>query len=349
MLTFCEPTDRFVRLVNTQSELSLLLYITEEDRNPRLVMRLYSIAFLHAIYYTEILQPMKRLSPGVVFCLYFHKLTKHAAEETKCVSGYTRSTENEERVFKELRKLQVCTSGRPDEVAKKLMKRIQIRKATTTNHSSFVKENRKLELKAKKLPFLRRDTVFTKTCLLTTRMKSNCICNSSPIILSAAQPSCSVRKPRANLYASLMVSAKPMYAPRDQSRDTSGTPVSLNLTEALQGVSECWEKCISSKVELPLNELRLQDGDNGRVRYVAWPPVGDPTATEEENMGVNDIGETNSQGVRTRDTEDDDRNEVKAAQQREYYNDDCNAGSVEEEEEEEEEEDNEDRLLFLPF
>ena len=171
---------------------------------------------------------MKQLSPGVVFGLYFHKLTKHAAEETRCVSGYTKIAENEERVFKALRKLQVCTSGRPDEVAKQLMERIQIREATTTSHSSFVKENRKLELKAKKLPFLRRDTVFTKTCLLTTRMKFNYICNASPIILSVAQPSGGVRKPRAKLYTSLMVLAMPMYAPRDQSCDTLGTPVSLN-------------------------------------------------------------------------------------------------------------------------
>ena len=62
-------------------------------------------------------------------------------------------------------------------------------------------------------------------------------------------------------------------------------------------------------------------------------------------MDVNDIGKTNSQGVRTRDTEDDERNGVKAAQQEEYYNDDCNVDEEdddsEEEEEEEEEEDNE--------
>ena len=118
-----------------------------------------------------------------------------------------------------------------------------------------------------------------------------------------------------------------------------------SVSEVLQSVSECWEKCISGKVELPLNELRLQDGDNGRGRYVAWPPVEDHTAREEEDMDVTDIGKTNSQGVRTRDTEDDERNGVKAAQQEEYYNDDCSVDEEdddsEEEEEEEEEEGNE--------
>ena len=77
------------QLVNTLAELSLLLYITEEDRSPRLILRLYNVAFLHGIYCNHVLKPVQQLSPGVVFGLYFHKLTKHAAEETRCVSGYT--------------------------------------------------------------------------------------------------------------------------------------------------------------------------------------------------------------------------------------------------------------------
>ena len=60
-------------------------------------------------------------------------------------------------------------------------------------------------------------------------------------------------------------------------------------------------------------------------------------------MDVNDIGETNSQGVRTRDTEDDARNGVKAAQQDDYYNDDCNVDEEDDDSEEEEEEE-EDRF-----
>ena len=59
-------STKVVHLVNTLAELSLLLYITEEDMSPRLFLRLYKIAFLHAIYCTEILQPVKQLSPAVV-------------------------------------------------------------------------------------------------------------------------------------------------------------------------------------------------------------------------------------------------------------------------------------------
>ena len=85
-------STKVVQLVNTLAELSLLLYITEEDRSPRLILQLCNIAFLHAIYCTKILQPVKQLSSGEGFGLYFHKLTKHAAEETRCVSGYTQVT-----------------------------------------------------------------------------------------------------------------------------------------------------------------------------------------------------------------------------------------------------------------
>ena len=323
-------STKVVHLVNTLAELSLLLYITEEDRSPRLILRLYNISFLHAIYCTEVLQPVKQLSPGVVFGLYFHKLTKHAAEETRCVSGYTRIAENEERVFKELRKLQVCTSGRPDEVAKQLMERIQIRESTTTNHSSFVKENRKL-----KLPSLRRDTVFTKNMLANhkdeiqlhmQRIADYLVCGPAVWWCKEAQGEA------IRFFDGIgQANVRPEGPIMRHFRDTS-------VSEALQSVSECLEQCISGKVELPLNELRLQDGDNGRVRYVAWPPVEDHTAREEKDMAVNDIGETNSQGVRTRDTEDG----VKATQQDEYYNDDCNVNEEDDDSEEEEEEEDSD-------
>ena len=74
-------------LVNTLAELSSLLYIMEEERTPRAILRLYNVSFQHAQYCVEVLHLPKKLSSGVLFGLYHHKLSTHAAEDTRIISN----------------------------------------------------------------------------------------------------------------------------------------------------------------------------------------------------------------------------------------------------------------------
>ena len=147
-------------LVDTMAEICLLLYMVEEDRTPKAVLRLYNTSFRHALFCTDVLYPTKHLSNGVMFGLYYHSLLLHAAEETRLVSGYTRLAENEERQFKHLRELATCTNRHPEDVARQLFERLQLKQATSSNNN-FVKENNRIEKKANELTFLNNDTEFT--------------------------------------------------------------------------------------------------------------------------------------------------------------------------------------------
>ena len=151
-------------LVNTLAELSSLLYIMEEERTPRAILRLYNVSFQHAQYCVEVLHPPKKLSSGVLFGLYHHKLSTHAAGDTRIISGYSRLTESDERQFKELRKLSHNTTGHPQDVARQLFEWMQLKHAlTTADVSSFTEEHQDLAKKAKYLPCTDLDSIFDKT------------------------------------------------------------------------------------------------------------------------------------------------------------------------------------------
>ena len=131
--------DNISVLINTLAELAKLLYATDSDRTPRMVLRLYNVAFIHAVACVTILDPPQILSRGQMFGLYFHKLTSHSPEETRIVSGYARLTEQDERQFKELRL--APTSGRPTEVAKQLLEKLQVSQGTTFEQEKIFKSN----------------------------------------------------------------------------------------------------------------------------------------------------------------------------------------------------------------
>ena len=81
---------------------------------------LYNVTFKHAILCTRVLFPPQAISLGMIFGLYFHKVPMHFAQETHAISGYSRLTEHEERMFKELRQLAGSTTRHPEDVAVQL-------------------------------------------------------------------------------------------------------------------------------------------------------------------------------------------------------------------------------------
>lgn len=62
-------------LVSTLAELGILLHITEQDRTPRTILWLLNTSFLHGILRLKVFFPPKQLSTGLMFDLYFHKIS----------------------------------------------------------------------------------------------------------------------------------------------------------------------------------------------------------------------------------------------------------------------------------
>ena len=253
-------------LVDTMAEICLLLYMVEEDRTPKAVLRLYNTSFRHALFCMDVLYPTKHLSNGVMFGLYYHSLLLHAAEETRLVSGYTRLAENEERQFKHLRELATCTNRHPEDVARQLFERLQLKQATSSNNN-FVKENNRIEKKANELTFLNNDTEFT----------DNFIENHQQAMQAHLQRIADYLLPGEGVWW-VRDGDRIRFLDGKQQRSThqQGPQVAhfrdTSLPQQLAYVENCWSKCIEGHVGLPIKELRLQE-EGQRARFVAWPPT----------------------------------------------------------------------------
>ena len=261
-------------LVNTLAELAALLYILEANRTPRAILRLYNIAFKHAHYCVEVLFPPKHLSVGVLFGLYYHKLTVHAAEDTRIVSGYTRLAEIDERQFKELRGLATMTTRRSEDVARQLFEQIQMKGLMSSTPSAFNKENAQLSARAAKLTCMAEDTTFTEKFIKSQQASFQAHLQRiadyllpGPGIWWKREGSCvrfcdGTGSPDQHLQGPSLVSFR-----------------STTVQDELHRTKACWEKCLDGNVELPLQQLRLQR-DGERARYVSWPTT---TTTVQHN------------------------------------------------------------------
>ena len=134
----------------------------DSQRTSRAILRLYNVTFQHAILCTRVLFPPKAVSLGVMFGLYFHKVSKHCAEDTCVIGGYSRLAEHEERMFKELRQLAGSTTRRPEDVAAQFLQRHQLKEICTESTVSFLDEHDRIEKLAQGLPTLKDNTRFSK-------------------------------------------------------------------------------------------------------------------------------------------------------------------------------------------
>ena len=62
IMTDSKASAEVQTLVNTLAELAKLLYLTDSDRTPKTVLRLYNVAFLHAMTCVDVLNPSSALS-----------------------------------------------------------------------------------------------------------------------------------------------------------------------------------------------------------------------------------------------------------------------------------------------
>ena len=89
----------------------------------------------------------------MLFELYYHNFTTHAAEDTHVISGYGRLAEQDERTFSDLQHPCQTTNGHPD-VTHQVLQRYQM-KLTVQETDLFVAEHTALQNKALQLPFLK--------------------------------------------------------------------------------------------------------------------------------------------------------------------------------------------------
>ena len=112
-------------LLDTLTEISRLLYLPAQSRSPRLVLRLYNTAFLHAMLCKEIIGQPEILTSRKFYGRYWHSLTAHAGKQTRIISGKSANTEKEERHFNTLQGITKLTNRRPGDIITPSLVRLQ--------------------------------------------------------------------------------------------------------------------------------------------------------------------------------------------------------------------------------
>ena len=99
-------------LLNTLSEIQRILYLEDDKRTPREVLRLHNCSFQHFVLMKELFdlsKLSKKMSRDLLFGKYMHNLMVHAPLQYRIISGSSINCEGEERIFNMLKFL---TSGK---------------------------------------------------------------------------------------------------------------------------------------------------------------------------------------------------------------------------------------------
>ena len=126
----------------TLSEIQRILYLSDEFRSPKEILRLHNSCFEHYVLLKEVFK-LSNLSSGMtrdrLFGKYAHNLTVHAPIQYRLISGESINAEDEERVFNTLQKINKGkTNYRPGNLVGNMIVRLEFE---TINKNLYEFEN----------------------------------------------------------------------------------------------------------------------------------------------------------------------------------------------------------------
>ena len=106
-----------------------ILYASDNERCPKLLLQLYNNTWIHHQICFEIFQCTSVKSRETLFGLYLHSLSNHAAEQYELVCMRSLNTENQERLFGQSRRIAERTSNKhPSNVITSILMHLQVKK-----------------------------------------------------------------------------------------------------------------------------------------------------------------------------------------------------------------------------
>ena len=143
-----DKRDQNIQLMfETLVEIQQILYLPEEKRTPRIILRLYNLTLLHAIMCHSIFQRknIKSMTYRKFYGKYYHGLITHAPLQYRLISGSVSNAEDEERVFNKIKMITANTSSNhPGHIIGNLFIRFQVEQKHTKDLKNET-EARKLQ------------------------------------------------------------------------------------------------------------------------------------------------------------------------------------------------------------
>ena len=133
MLEEGKVTKNVLDLVNCLVEIGIC-YSRENTRSPKQILRLYNQSFLFSIICCDIIGKPVKINSRKFYGSHFHTLTSHAPEAVRIIGIRSILTENEERSFRDLRRISEKTTNRqPGKIIDNVMTRYEAQQTLAKN------------------------------------------------------------------------------------------------------------------------------------------------------------------------------------------------------------------------
>ena len=158
-LVDCDADTDLVHILRTGMEITELLYASADKRSATTILRLHNISFQHGMLCAKVFNKPTNITHRAMFGRYFHSLTTHAPIVYRTIALRSLNTENEERMFQQMKQITLTTSSRrPNGILRNALLRIQEESATQTSDRKLENEIAQL---ASALPAQKANTLFS--------------------------------------------------------------------------------------------------------------------------------------------------------------------------------------------
>ena len=126
ILSECNADSEIVHILRTGMEITELLYSSADKRTATTILRLHNISFQHGMLCASVFIRPTTKTRRAMFGRYYYSLTTHAAIVNRTTALHSLNTENEERMFQQMKQITLTTSSRrPNDILKNALLRIQ--------------------------------------------------------------------------------------------------------------------------------------------------------------------------------------------------------------------------------
>ena len=126
LLKDTDCSSRILFLLQSVIKIGEIAYSRDDKRNPRALLQLYNMCWLHMELCKDLLSTPATLSKIKMFGHYLHALTAHMPTQLELACLRSLNTEGQERLFGQARVIaEACTNHHPDNVIPQIMLRLQ--------------------------------------------------------------------------------------------------------------------------------------------------------------------------------------------------------------------------------
>ena len=126
LLKDTDCSSRILFLLQSVIKIGEIAYSRDDKRNPRALLQLYNMSWLHMELCKDLLSTLATLSKIKMFGHYLHALTAHMPTQLELACLRSLNTEGQERLLGQARVIaEACTNHHPDNVIPQIMLRLQ--------------------------------------------------------------------------------------------------------------------------------------------------------------------------------------------------------------------------------